>query len=92
MISKAYSFFDTKTGIYSAPFFMLHEGAAIRTATELANDLGTTIGRHPGDFQLRLVGEFDDNIGAIGSVGPATVLECSSLVKTRPVDLFKETI
>lgn len=88
MMLKAYAFFDMKIGIYSSPFFVLHEGQAIRTAQELSSDLQTTIGRHPADYSLHLVGEFNDNTGVLSGVGPAVVVTCASLV-AKATPLFK---
>lgn len=68
MFLKAFCFLDIKTGIYSQPFFMPHRGLAIRAALNLGNDLNTDIGKHPHDFRLILVGEFDDSVGALHSI------------------------
>lgn len=60
----AFSLFDTKTGVYGTPFFMLHVGQAVRAVQDLGNDMNTTIGRHPADYSLVILGEFDDATGA----------------------------
>lgn len=59
MIHKIYSIFDTKTGSYSQPFYSPSKGDAIRTFIDLANDKHIQIGKHPEDFTLFEIGEFD---------------------------------
>lgn len=63
MITKMFSFFDTKAGFFHTPFFFHHPGQAIRAAMDLASDLSTSIGRHPADYALFQLGEFDDATG-----------------------------
>lgn len=70
MFLKAFSFLDIKTGVYSAPFFVAHKAQAIRAAVEIGNDFNTQVGRHPHDFRLAHVGEFDDNVGRLTSTEP----------------------
>lgn len=63
MILKAFSLLDTKTGMFNVPFFLAHEGQAIRSVIDLGQDMNTTVGRHPADFQLCYIGHFDDQTG-----------------------------
>lgn len=63
MILHAFCILDTKTGIHNAPFFVPHPGAAVRAFKDLATDLSTQIGRHPADFTLICIGQFDDQTG-----------------------------
>jgi len=83
MILKAFAFLDTKTGAYSVPFFSSHPGAALRMATDLANDPGTSIGRHPADYVFYQVGTFCDVtaqfMSTLESYG-----SCSGLVVSAP--------
>lgn len=85
----AFSIFDVKSDTYSPPFFKPAIGAALRDFEDLANDRNTTIGRHPEDFKLVQVGEFDDTSGAfvqgsqIVSLGFASDL----VVKTEAIPL-----
>jgi hypothetical protein len=63
MILKAFAFHDRKIGVYGQPFFMAHIGQAIRAAIELGEDRNTIIGRHPADYQLIQIGEYNDATG-----------------------------
>lgn len=65
MILKAFALLDTKTGGFGTPFFMHHTGLAIRAVSDLAQDMSTTVGRHPADFALCELGFFDDNSGVL---------------------------
>lgn len=73
MMLKAFSLYDTKTGTYATPFFMRHAGEALRAVTDLAQDLNTTVGRHPSDFALMQIGEFDDSTGLFQPQQPASL-------------------
>lgn len=89
MITKAFSLFDLKTGIFGVPFFMAHVAQARRACEDLANDLNTTVGRHPGDYMLTEIGTFDDASGAFSVAGPVHHFTMASLVRsTLPPSLF----
>jgi hypothetical protein len=61
---KAFGIFDTKANLYNTPFFMNTRGEALRAFKDLANNRETTIGRHPEDYRLDVIGEFDNETGA----------------------------
>lgn len=97
MFLKAYCLLDQKTGIYSQPFFFVHNGLALRAATEMGYDQNTQVGRYPYDFRLVRVGEFDDSVGLLLSVahedlGTIGSLLASAQVRREPdVDLSEMT-
>lgn len=64
MLLKIFSLLDTKVQTFAAPFTMAHVGYAIRACAELGQDLNTTVGRHPADFMLFELGEFNDQTGS----------------------------
>lgn len=57
---KVFSVLDTKADAFQTPFFMPSTGQAVRAFKDLANDGQSLVSRHPGDFQLCCIGEFDD--------------------------------
>lgn len=61
MISKIYSVFDSKTGAFMQPFQQLSHGQAIRTFTDLVADQQSLISKHPSDFTLYYIADFDDS-------------------------------
>jgi hypothetical protein len=68
MILKCFAFHDMKVGVYGQPFFMAHVGQAIRACIELGEDRSTVIGRHPADYQLIQIGEYDDQSGEFANL------------------------
>lgn len=63
MKTLMFSVFDSKAGNFTPPFFSPTKGMAIRMFTDVANDVGTMICKHPEDFSLIYVGVFDDENG-----------------------------
>lgn len=57
---NVYSIFDDKGGSYGNPFFFPHDGLAIRAFGDLVCDKNTSINKHPGDFSLYKLAEFDN--------------------------------
>lgn len=68
MISKCFAVYDSKAEAYLTPFFMPSTGAAVRAFTDLVNDRNTTVSRHPEDYNLFQIGEYDDASGSVSSV------------------------
>ncbi len=67
MEQRVYSVFDIKGKCYTKPFFMVHNGEALRLFGDAVNDEKTTLNKHPEDYQLFLIGTFDDNSGQLKS-------------------------
>jgi len=65
MIHKIYSVFDSKAESYTPPFVDNAEGRALRTFADCCNDQGHQFGKHPEDYTLFCLGEFNDDTGAI---------------------------
>lgn len=84
MILSIYALHDRVAGYYGAPFFMGSNGEAVRAVTELARDLSTQVGRHPADFALYHLGEFDNVTGQFHIVAaPTHLVGCQSLLQVR---------
>lgn len=56
---KVYSIFDVKAGTYGTPFFSVNDAIARRSFEDLAKDSNSTVSRHPEDYSLYQIGEFD---------------------------------
>lgn len=84
-----FSIFDVKADTYSPPFWKPTVGLAIRDFADLANNPDTVVGRHPGDFKLVQVGEFDDQVGGLVPSGQLVSLGFASdhVLKTEVVPL-----
>lgn len=72
MILRCYSIFDRKGLIYHPPFYQATDGMAVRAMTDAANDANSAFNKHPNDYVLYCVGEYDDQKGAL--------IPCSPLV------------
>ncbi len=62
---EAYSIYDSKSKIFSPPFFLRSRGEAIRAFSTTAGDKTNNVGKFPEDFTLFQVGHYDDNTGAL---------------------------
>lgn len=61
---KIFSIRDRATDTFAQPFYMASTGAAIRAFGDEINKKGESqLSAHPEDFDLYLLGEFDDNDG-----------------------------
>ena len=56
-----YTIFDTASGAAMRPFFAQGDGAAMREFSDLAVNAEHPIGKHPEDYSLFRIGQFDDN-------------------------------
>lgn len=54
------SVLDKKVGAYSAPFLCKTKGEAIRSFTDAVKDSTLPFQKHPEDYCLHFIGEFDD--------------------------------
>lgn len=55
--------FDRVAVVYGRPWCAVSRGAAIRTFGELVRDKNTEFSKHPADYDLFLLGEYDDATG-----------------------------
>ncbi|AXH74205.1 MAG: nonstructural protein [Microviridae sp.] len=67
-----FSIYDSKAEAFTAPFFQPTPAMGIRTFGELCRDPGSPFSKHPRDFELFKVGEFDDSTGSFGAGGIIT--------------------
>jgi len=64
---NVFTIFDEKAQAYNVPFFQSHVGQAIRSFSDLVQDPKSTLQKHPSDFSLYHIGEFDDGDARIVS-------------------------
>lgn len=62
---KIFTVRDVKAEAYLPPFTMRGKGEAIRGFSDEANRSDSSIGKHPSDYVLFYLGEFDELTGAI---------------------------
>lgn len=59
---------DQKAQVYNTPFFQKSPGEAERSLKSLTNDNQSLISKYPEDFDLYLIGEYDDQTGMMTSL------------------------
>ena len=64
-MSKVFAVFDVKADCYRSLFTMNTKAQAIRAFSDLAHDDTTDVGKHPEDYKLVCIGEFDESLGVI---------------------------
>lgn len=80
MITKMFSVFDSKAVVFGTPIFVPTKGAAIRSFSDVANDEKSSIGKHPEDYTLFYLGEYDDATGSFDQVNPEALLTASAVI------------
>lgn len=75
---KIFSIYDTKALSYGVPFFMQTTASAVREYGDLVNDERSSIHKHPSDYVLFQIGEYDDGTGVVVSVSPYSNLGLGS--------------
>jgi len=67
---------DRAAEVFNRPFFVPHRNVAVRDFTDEINRAAADnpLNKHPDDFDLYLLGQFDDSNGAFIREGAATVL------------------
>lgn len=85
MILKAYSVYDRKALTYNPPYYAPTDGAAIRIIADAANDANSSLGRHPHDYVLFCLGEYDDQKGLLTPMQPlAHIIDVGALITNQP--------
>lgn len=66
----AFAVYDTKAEAWSPPLFMRAIGEALRNFEDNCKDTSTPLGQHPGDFNLYLIGSYDQSSGNLTGHDP----------------------
>ena len=85
---KMFSVKDSKSGIFFQPFFFRTIPEAIRSFTDEANSdpANSMISKHPSDYALYSLGDFDDTTG---DFSPSVSELCTAISVKKEV--FHET-
>lgn len=70
MKQNAIAVFDKKTALFDNPFFVRHNGDAIRQWDIVRKDETTKFGKNPEDFDLKQIGTYDDETGLFEILSP----------------------
>jgi hypothetical protein len=63
MLLNVFSIYDSKSEMFSQPFFSPTPGAAMRAFSSEVNKEGSDFNRFPDDYTLHHLGTFDDALG-----------------------------
>ena len=70
---KIFTVFDSAAGAFLQPFFMQARGQAIRTFSDAVNNPEHQFYKHPQDYTLFYLGEFDDEHGTFDGQAPESL-------------------
>jgi hypothetical protein len=74
MKHNMYVIYDKAAQFYNKPFYMINNGLAMRAFKDLLDDPSTEIAKHPEDFVLFQVGEYEDTSATITTFEPAVTI------------------
>lgn len=81
MKTKMFSLYDSKAKMFGTPFFMPTIGMALRALQDLTNDNQSMVSRHPSDFSLYELGEFNDEDGSTQNKIPLNMVAIAAEFK-----------
>jgi metal-dependent amidase/aminoacylase/carboxypeptidase family protein len=76
-----YAVYDKKAELYSQPFLEIKDGTAIRAIQDMViNNTDHAFAKHPSDFSLHRLGEFDEQSGVITAQSkPTKIIDIATL-------------
>lgn len=79
------SIFDRASEIYGRPAFVPAKGSAIRSFTDEVNREApdNELYRHPDDFDLYVLGDFDDQVGVVVGDKPYVLVRGKDVVISK---------
>lgn len=78
---KVFSVFDSKAAYFGNPFYEQREASAVRAFSDAVNSNveGNLWSKHPEDYSLFLLGEFDNETGSYDCCKPMNLVTASAL-------------
>lgn len=73
MIRLLCSVYDLRAKVFCAPFSSINEDTAKRDFGIASRDVSTSINKFPSDYQLFVVGSFDDETGEVFTKVPDVI-------------------
>jgi len=90
---KVFSIYDAKAKAFQSPFYMVTLGQALRAFDDLVNEKDSFVNKHPEDYQLYQVAEYDDSNATFQNRVPLNMIATAvEYLKTgiKPADIIKE--
>jgi len=75
---------DRAAEVFNRPFFVPHRNVAIRDFTDEVNRAAADnqLNKHPDDFDLYLLGEFNDNTGEFSISTPQVLVRAKDVIQS----------
>lgn len=73
--------YDRKTEAFGQPFFVRHSGEAIRAMQDEVNNKDSTLAKHPTDFELYVIGTFNDVTGDLKQIEHRKLAQAEELIR-----------
>lgn len=71
---------DAKSGVHGVPYSFVSRGVALREFNDLVNNPKAAYAKHPDDYSLWYIGEYDDLTGRIVSIEPEHMANATDFV------------
>lgn len=72
-VLKAYAIMDLKMKLFNSPFFTQNSAVATRMFADSVNGENNVVTKHPEDFALYEIGEFDPESGLLVASHPVNL-------------------
>jgi len=82
-----FTVFDSKGDVYSSPFYALTDQAAVRTFADAVNTPDSPYNKHPEDYAVYAIGDFDDRTGILTSHPIMQLGQASNLRSEEPTPI-----
>jgi len=85
MLQFVVSVKDRAADVFNRPFFVPHRNVAVRDFTDEVNRsaVDNQLNKHPDDFDLYLLGTFDDNAGTFAMEDqPVVLVRAKDVIQT----------
>lgn len=86
MIHKMFVIYDSQAKAYMQPWFLTQNGMAQRAFSDCVNDADHNFARHPEDYTLFTIGEYDDQTATLQCHAPHTMGNGIQYILTKPTD------
>jgi len=77
---KIFAIYDYKLVAYNRPFFLQSEGVAIRAFQDEINNKESELSKHPSDYDLYMIGTWEEYSGMITPQEPVLIATGLSLI------------
>lgn len=79
-VQRVYAVYDMKMKLFLAPFVTRNSAVATRMFADSVNGENNVVAKHPEDFALYQIGEFDEESGLLVSTQPVNLGLASQFV------------